>query len=129
MKLVTQHPHSKACMLACVAMIEGVSLQEVIQLAGSDQPPSEDSRRKITEHFGKEEFYNHRSWRVENYTNRSVGALIKQHTTLLCAVSSSIDPNFAHAVVIHNNDLYDPHAGMNPTWPWDRVITRVSVIA
>jgi hypothetical protein len=43
MKLVVQRPHPKACLLACIAMVEGIELDEIIRIAGSDENDSEHS--------------------------------------------------------------------------------------
>jgi hypothetical protein len=59
---------------------------------------------------------------------KSLGVLAKEHQTLLCSVNDYRDVCFGHAVVIHAGDLYDPHAGINPAWPWSRVITHASPV-
>ena len=60
-------------------------------------------------------------------THANLAQMMREHRTLWCSVYDFADPGFAHAVLIHDGQLYDPHAGMNPTWPWSRVIGNVAI--
>lgn len=53
----------------------------------------------------------------------SLAGLMQRHKSLLCQAYSCLDPYYAHAVVIHEKQMYDPWAGLNPSWPWDRIIS------
>ncbi len=120
MKFVSQRPHPNACALACLAMILDVSLDDVIAIAGSDERAALGTKRKVFEHYGRE--WPHSAFIVEGFGDQALGALTQKYETLYCGVYSWKDPNFSHAVLIHNKDVYDPWDGINPSWPSDRYI-------
>lgn len=125
MKLVSQHPHPKACVLACIAMLERVTLDTVIGLAGSPEPPDYETRMRIAKFFGRERTYMTQSVPVIYWGTDSLMELMRQASTYIVSVNSCLDPNFAHAAILHERELYDPFYGMNPQYPWDKTITRV----
>ena len=125
MKLIMQHPHPKACVLACIAMVEGVNLETVIALAGDPGQPNYDTRLKIAKHFGRQYGYmSECGVPIQFWGEGNLMDMMRAHETLLVSVNSITDPNFSHAAVIHQRQLYDPHYGMNPTWEWDKVLSR-----
>lgn len=128
MELIRQEGHPKACILACIAMVEGATLDEVIRVAGSDQPPSAEARTKIAWHFGREEMYQAKSYAVAHYSDQCLAQFMRDYRTLMVSLSSCVNPNFAHCAVLHEGNLYDPHYGYNPMYPWDITIMRVSPI-
>lgn len=53
----------------------------------------------------------------------SLSNLVRKFQTLFCSVTDTRAPHeYAHAVIIHDQMLYDPWAGVNPMWPWSRHI-------
>jgi len=111
-------------------MLAGRTLDDVIAICGHDGQLSGAEREKVVKTFGiKMNPWASRmvaAFATEPY--RNLAQAMREHYALWCSVYDSIDPNFAHAVVIHGNQLYDPHAGMNPTWPWSRVIGNIATV-
>jgi hypothetical protein len=126
MNLVMQHPHPLACQQACYAMLAGRTLDEVIRDVGHANRMAVEDRDKIVKLYGLKLDVWH-STPVGSFGNGTpLGPLMKEHRTLLCSVNDYRDISFGHSVVIHDGDLYDPHDGMNPMYPWSRVFTHVS---
>lgn len=124
MKLVLQHPYPRACELACLAMLCDTDLATIIRIAGTDHEPDQSQRQPVLEHFGLGFVA---GYVTEGMGNHAIGALMRRHPTLLCSLSSYTDVNFAHAIVIHEGQCYDPSDGMNPVYPWHRYISRVRI--
>ena len=124
MKLVMQHPHPEACALACVAMIADSDLETVIKMAGTNARAGQDVCARVLKGFGLELLevcFTHAVGET------CMGGLMHRHKTLLCELSSCLDPGYAHAVVVHEGQCYDPNAGMNPSYSWDKYISHVRV--
>jgi hypothetical protein len=131
MKLVLQYPHPLACQHACYAMLTGQTLERIIADVGNDNRMDVTDRERIVKRYGLKLDVWSGSFIVGYFPidpTKSLATLMKQHRTLLCSVNDYRDASFGHAIVIHNGDLYDPHAGMNPTWPWSRVISHVQPV-
>jgi len=131
MELVEQKPYSKACTLACIAMIEGVSMQEIIDLCDYKEGSATHKHRELlADHFCREDVYCSSGYMIEGtkVNGRALEQLHKEHGTLFCHVSDSLDFSFGHSVILHDNNLYDPHFGLNPQWTWSRHISRVSIV-
>lgn len=125
MKLVLQHPYPIACLLACIAMLEGVTLEEVIRIAGSSEPPYGEPAKRLKAHFGTD-YVCLSGPIIQGWGERTLGGFIREGKTMIGSVSSCIDPNYSHAVVIHEGRLYDPWHGIDPSWRWDRYIGSVT---
>ena len=125
MKLVMQHPHPQACELACLAMLADVTLDDIIKLVGSPRKPDSPDAERVREALGLRIVD---AMVVDGMGARCLGYLIPKHKTMIATLSSCVDVQFAHAVVIHGGQCYDPHWGMNPSWPWDKYISFVRII-
>lgn len=129
MNLVLQHPHAEACQHACVAMVAGVTLKDVIRVVGHERRLGIDERIRALAHFGIEHTAESFMVGVFAATNDNcLGYLIRNHRTLWCSVYSIVDGNYGHAVLIHDQQLYDPWHGLNPQWPWHRMIGSAAPI-
>ena len=117
MNLVLQRSNKHACVLACIAMVCDTTLDEVIKVAGTDGIPDPEVVKATCRHLGVE--YPDGGYIVDGFGDRSLPVLMSKHRTLMCTVASCLDLDFRHRVVIHDRELYDPGAGMNPSWPWD----------
>jgi hypothetical protein len=128
MKLVLQHPHGSACQQACIAMLADRTIEQVIADAGTDGKIDITIRSRLYRLYGLT--IPDESFAIAPFeTNpRSLTWLMQNHTTLLCSLYDWKDIHYAHAIIIHNGDLYDPWHGMNPTWPWHRVIGQATPI-
>lgn len=119
-----QHPHPKACQQACYAMLSGKTLDEVIAVVGHSHQMAVEDRQRVVDQFGVKmdvwKSFPVSAFGIEDCSR--LGALMRKNRTLLCSVFDYTDINFAHNVVIHDLQLYDPHDGMNPSWRWSRVI-------
>lgn len=107
-------------------MLAGRTLEEVLQVAGTDQTLDGETRRRTAAAFGV--VLPDTSYPIATFGGVGLGELMRKHPTLWVSVFSPIDPHFAHACIIHERELYDPFAGMNPTWPWHRVIAKAMVV-
>jgi hypothetical protein len=121
---VSQLPYSNCCQQACIAMLAGVTLAEVIALVGDARMGSMESK-KCEEKFG---IKFGRGFFTEAYGYHTVGGLSKNNRALWCGVWDSLDPGFAHNVLIVDRALYDPYVGINPAWPWSRYISQVTIV-
>lgn len=119
MKLVLQGNYHNACQQACLAMIIGVPIEDIIALVGAH-------RMGKTEHDLVFEKYGvsraDRCTKIEGIGLDSLVGLRKRNSTLMLSVYDCMDANYAHAVLLHEGNLYDPYLGLNPQWPWSRVI-------
>lgn len=121
MELVLQGSYGEACQQSCVAMLAGVTLEDVISLVGP-------GRMGMAEHERCREKY--RAGRhdsgilVQPMGKDCLGALMKCNETLWLSVADCLDPQFGHAVLLHKGQLFDPAQGMNPAWPWNRYVAR-----
>lgn len=105
-------------------MICGVSLLEIIALVGPERL-AEGERQRVCEHFGVTIGDN---YVVETYGNQSLSALSKHHKTMWVSVLDCVNPNFGHAVLFHDGNIYDPFYGINPQWPWSHRIASARVV-
>jgi hypothetical protein len=101
-------------------MLLDTSLDEVISVAGTDERVDFATKQKVFKHFGRE--FPKSAFLVETFGENALGALMRKYETLYCGVYSWKDVNYAHAIVIHKGDLFDPWDGLNPKWPSDRFI-------
>ncbi len=120
MKLIMQTGHPDACGHCCVAMVAGVTLDKVFEMARGDSYLGEMMIRELLRQLGCPTPDG--SYLIEAFGNRTIAALQRKHPTMILSVFSCIDPQYSHAVVLHKGDLYDPWSGMNPQWPWHRYI-------
>jgi hypothetical protein len=127
MKLVMQQPHMSACKQACIAMLSGKTLEQVISDAGTDEKIDLSIRQRLFALYGIGGEID-LSWINEPFSDHSFGALAREHETLLCSVYSWVNENYAHAVIFHRGELYDPYDGMNPEWPWHRFIGQITPV-
>jgi hypothetical protein len=101
-------------------MVASVTVQEVIELVGSKRM-GEAEIQKACSHFHL--WIRPSSFVVENYGDKSLVGLMKSHPTMLLNVTDCRAwHDYAHAVILHKGMVYDPWAGINPMWPWSRVI-------
>lgn len=122
MEYISQHPHPEACQHACLAMLAGVSLKSVIDLVG-DKRLGVNERKIVCEKFSIP--LTERRYLVEAFGENAIGNLIQKHKTILCSVYSALSIDFAHCVVIHDQKMFDPSMGINPSWPWNYYIGSV----
>lgn len=115
-KLVLQHPYPKACQHACIAMLAGAALEEVLAVAPS-MPMSYEDRLKAWGHFGIEAD-GRSNIHIEVYGNDTPSCLCRRHPTILFSTFSHLDLSYSHQVLWHQGTLYDPLRGINPSWPW-----------
>lgn len=119
MNLVLQGQYTNACQQACCAMLANVSIEEIIALVGPERM-GKTEHDKVFEKYGVS--------RADTCTNvegiglNSLVGLRKRNSTLMLSVYDTMDANYAHAVLLHEGNLYDPYLGINPHWPWSRVI-------
>lgn len=104
-------------------MLAGVDLQTVIRDAGHDRQLDLTERERLYAKY-KLDVPNMSPIIAPFSASANLGDMLRKDRPLLCSVLSWTDPHFAHAVVIHEKTLYDPALGVNPAWPWDRVIWR-----
>lgn len=111
-------------------MLADRSIDEVISVVGHANSLGAEEREKVIKAFGiKMDVWSSRmvaAFARDPY--RNLAQMMRENRTLWCSVYDFLDPNFAHAVLIHDRQLYDPHAGMNPVWPWSRVIGNVATV-
>jgi len=124
MKLVLQKEYWFACQQACIAMLAGVELKEVIDLVGPEILTLE-RRDKCHAYFGLVKPATGKFVHVlgGNY-GYNLSELMKEHDTWLCYVYDWVDDTYAHNVIIHEGSLYDPRDGIDPEWPWSRFIRQ-----
>lgn len=117
---VSQKPFLICCQQACIAMLSGKSLSEIISLSGYKKLRS-DERSRVLEKYNIE--ISSMGYIVEGVGDNCIGALIKKHNILWCNLSSWKDPNYAHAVIIADETVFDPLDGINPKWDCDKYIS------
>jgi hypothetical protein len=123
--LVLQGQHGNACQQSVLAMLAGVPLGEVISLIGDHRLAKADFE-KVCVQFGIEvDPVGYRPAWMDTYR---VGKMAKDHGTLVVSQFDWLDTAFSHCVLIHNGVLYDPALGINPQWPWTRVIGLTSPV-
>jgi hypothetical protein len=126
-KLVLQGQHSKACHHACIAMLAGRDLQNVIRDAGHDVQLDLTIREKLYDLYRLN--VPRTRFIIQPFSDgQGLAELMRNHRTLLCSAMSWKDPGYAHSIVIHDGELYDPSDGMNPNWPWHRVIAMATPV-
>lgn len=109
---VTQRPHEDACQQACIAMLTGKCLKDVIELCGSGRI-NKDTRDAACPNVKFEHPIS-----IDALGVCSLGHLLRHNHILWCTVGSHIDLNMNHSVLISDSILYDPWCGVNPEWPW-----------
>lgn len=124
MKLVRQDGHPTACWLACFAMFVDSDLGTVIEIAGNDERRNFEGANRVMAHFGLEHV---RSVKTEGYGNNCLGGLMRQHPVLFCSWSSCLDPSYAHETLVADGHNFDPLFGIDPSYPWDRYVSKVTV--
>jgi hypothetical protein len=123
--LVLQGSYGNACQQACLAMLAGVPLSEVISFIG-DHRLSREDHDKVCAYYGIEiDPVGYRPAWMDTYR---VGKMAKDHSTLLVSQFDWLDTAFSHCVLLHNGMMYDPAMGINPHWPWTRVIGMLSPV-
>lgn len=120
---VAQLPYVNACQQACIAMLAGVAITEVIAVVG-DIRLGVSEREKACNHFGivrKES-----KIIIQTFAIRECGKTlteIKQEYSgcpLWLSLYDCMDSTYGHAVLFYNDILYDPWHGVNPQWLWSR---------
>ena len=125
MRLVRQDNH-ETCQQACIAMLAGVTLDQVVQIVG-DHALGMDERRKAFEHFGIAYPQGESGFVVGQVENPLV-RLIRDHRLLWCSVACVRDGSYGHAVLIYDRHMYDPWRGIDQDWPWTRHIWKAMPI-
>jgi hypothetical protein len=125
MQLVSQGGFSEACQQAVIAMIAGVTITDVIAVVGSKRLNREQQNVAL-DYFDCKvaDAY----IRVENLGERCLGVLRKEHKALWLTVLDALDPAFSHSVLMVDSQLFDPHYGVNPHWPWSHYVCYVRVV-
>lgn len=124
--LVLQGSHSNACQQACLAMLAGVTVEEVVSFIGDHRLMREDVR-KVCERYDIEiDPVGYQSTWMDKYR---IGKMAKDYGTLMVSQFDWFDTAFGHCVLIHNGQLYDPALGMNPHYPWTRVFGFTSPVS
>ena len=125
MKLVSQAGWPDACQQACIAMLADLPIEDVIAVVG-DQRLGTSERRSAWLRFNiaipDEGFL------IQPYGSGSLARLMKEFPRLWCGVMDARNSMFSHCVVIDNGNLYDPHYGLNPQWPWSHYVMQVQPI-
>lgn len=121
---VSQGEYRDACTQACLAMICGISLEEVIKEVGPARLGSTNASRFLKPRGMQVGA----AYVVEGFGCQSLPFLVSHNNTLWCSVYDALDRDFAHSVLIGEGDLLDPVHGVNPSWPWSRMITIARVI-
>lgn len=125
MKIVRQSNH-ETCQQACIAMLGGVELEEVIRLVG-DRALATNERREAFAHFGIR-YPEGEIGSVVGIVETPLVKLMREHKYLYCGVSDWKDPSWGHAVVIYDSHIYDPWRGIDPEWPWTRHIWKAMMV-
>src|SRR4051794_25825618 len=106
MQLVMQHPHSCACQQACIAMLANRTIDQVIADAGTDGKIDISIRSRLHSLYGlTPPNYSYAIAPFEN-NDRSLMWLMNSHKTLLCSVYDWKDIHYAHAIVIHDGEMF-----------------------
>lgn len=121
MRLVRQNNH-ETCQQACIAMLAGVEVEEVIKVIG-DRALGMKERRTAFDHFNIV-YPDKESGFVVGQTENPLPKLMRDHRMLWCNVADAKDPNWGHAVLIYDRHIYDPWRGIDPEWPWSRHIWK-----
>lgn len=125
MELVLQTTYPEGCQQACCAMLSGVSIEEIISLVGVGRMGNVEHEAVVTK-YGKGRA-NHGKF-IEHFTrdrNAMLGVLVREGGPHWLSLADCRDVQYAHAVLLHQGNLYDPWCGLNPMWPWSRYIQRV----
>lgn len=125
MRLVKQDNH-ETCQQACIAMLAGIALDDVVQLVG-DRALATSDRRRAFDHFRIKYPEDEAGWPVDSI-EKTLPFFMRAHRTLWCQVLDARDPAWGHAVLLHARHLYDPWRGIDPSWPWSRWIWKVMPI-
>jgi hypothetical protein len=105
-------------------MIAGVDLDVVIAVAGNDERWNFDGHERVLKHFGLQLV---NSFVTAGYGDKCLGGLMRQHPVLVCSWSSCLDPSYAHETVVTEGRNFDPLFGVDPSYPWDRYVSRVRI--
>lgn len=128
MRIVMQHPYSNACQQACIAMLAGVELQEVIRIVGEGRLGVGD-KLDTCKHFGI--VLSEYKIVLQTFATREYGMTLteirKQYAGCPLWISQydCMDTSYGHAVLLHHDTLYDPFYGVNPQHLWSRRLTDV----
>lgn len=119
--LVLQGQYHNACQQACLAMLAGVTVEEVVSFIGDHRLDGSD-RQKVCDKYGivLDKVSYQATW-MDVYR---IGKMAKVHGTLLIDQFDWFDTAFGHNILLHNGQLYDPALGMNPHYPWTRVFGK-----
>jgi hypothetical protein len=123
--LVRQLNH-ETCQQACVAMLAGVTIEEVIGFIG-DKALGTAERHKCHERFGIGR-PSGASWHMVDAVEHTLAKWVKAYRVLEGSVLCTRDPSYAHAVLLVDGHLYDPWRGIDPEWPWSRFIWKVQQV-
>jgi hypothetical protein len=106
-------------------MLAGVPLEEIISFIGP-QALSREQNDDVCERYGIE--LSQSGYAAKWMDQYRIGKMAKEHGTLFVSLFDWFDTAFGHCVLIHNGQLYDPTLGMNPQWPWTRVIGYSEIV-
>lgn len=125
MRLVRQDNH-ETCQQACIAMLGGVTLDDVVAFVGHkalgmEQRRAAFNRFRIQYPEAEEGF-------VVGQVENPLARLIRDHRLMWCNVSCAKNGSWGHAVLIYDGHLYDPWRGIDPEWPWSRHIWKAMPI-
>lgn len=116
MKLIRQDGYSTGCQQSCLAMLAGVTLEEIIYMVGP-QAMGHHEFMKVCDHF---KIAVGSRWIMEYMGGTSLGGLVNRKRTCVLSQAEAGNINYAHAVLLHKGQLADPFHGMNPSYPWRR---------
>ena len=117
MELIMQ-PNPCACGQACIAMITGKSVDEVIRDMKTDGPTSIGQLIEILDRYGV------------NHAPRNVRISKKNPTPSECAILTvHTDAGYTHWTVKHGDKYYDPEFGLiTGEYPHGRITSFLEVI-
>lgn len=110
-------------------MLADVELKTVLDIAGIGRL-SAGERYSALQQLGVK--WDERTYPVacfgDNNNYRHLAQYLREHETVWASVFSAIDPQYSHAVLIHKGQLYDPYHGVDPMYPWHRIIGYVNQV-
>lgn len=125
MRLVRQDNH-ETCQQACIAMLAGVTLDDVVRFAG-DKALGTMERRAAFDQF-RITYPESEAGFVVGQIEHPLARVIRDHRLLLCSVADAKNGSWGHAVLIYDQHLYCPWRGIDPEWPWTRHIWKAMPI-